>query len=136
MPIPEQIRPNRFTVHGHNIQVVYTANGFEGKPTFHYQDTTQALNFKGDQVTESDSPIGKLVTVTIRETPDSGSTAFTLLVPNVNLIVGGEKQAHIHTLGITTLRRFSIVPSLDVGQLDTYSTVRLRGIAQSVIVPL
>ena len=71
--------------------------------------------------------------MTIRATPDSGSTAFTLLVPNVNLIVGGEKQVHIRTLGITTLRRFSIIPSQDVGQLDTYSSVRLSGTAQSVM---
>lgn len=136
MALPEQIRPNQFIVHGHNIQVAYTANGFEGKPTFHYQDASQTLSFNGDQVNVLDSPIGKLVTVTIRASPDSGSTAFTLVVPNVNLIAGGEKQAHIDTFGITTLRRFSIVPALNVGQLDSYSTVRLRGTAQSAIVPL
>jgi hypothetical protein len=29
---PDIIKPNQLTLHGHNIHVVYTANGFEGKP--------------------------------------------------------------------------------------------------------
>jgi hypothetical protein len=136
MATPDFIKPNQFTLHGHNIHVVYTANGFEGKPTFSYHDAAQTLSFKGDQVKVLDSPIGKLVTVTLRLTPDSGSTQFTLLVPDVNLSASGDKQAHIETLGITTLHRFSLVPSLLVGQLETYSQVDLRGTAQSVIVPL
>jgi len=136
MAMPELIRPNQFTVHNHNIHIVYTANGFEGKPTLHYQDHSQSLSFKGDQIDVLAAPIGTLVTVTIRGSIDGDSTAFTLMVPNVNLIAGGDKQAHIETFGVTTLRRFSIVPALNVGQLDLYTVTRLRGTAQSVIVPL
>jgi hypothetical protein len=136
MAAPDFIKPNQFTLHGHNIHVVYTANGFEGKPTLAYQDASQTLSFKGDQVNVLDSLIGKLVTVTLRLTPDSGSTAFTLLIPDVNLSAGGDKQARIDTFGITTLHRFSLVPSLLIGQLETYSRVKLKGTAQSVIVPL
>jgi hypothetical protein len=33
MAIPDLIKPNQFTLHGPNIDVVYTTNGFEGKPT-------------------------------------------------------------------------------------------------------
>ncbi len=70
------------------------------------------------------------MTVTIRPTIDSGSTTFTLLVPTVNLDM--DTSAPIHTIGITTQHRFSIIPALRQGQTELYRVTRLTGTASAV----
>ncbi|HEV3042197.1 MAG TPA: hypothetical protein VHA33_30840 [Candidatus Angelobacter sp.] len=124
--------PNLFRLHGHNLQVTYSTSGFDGIPHLQYHDAFQTLHFSGDQIRTQPTEIGTLVTVTIRMTVDSGSTAFTLLVPNVNL----EEETNmvdITTFGITTIRRFSIVPEFNEGQLDSYAVTELRGTAARVV---
>jgi hypothetical protein len=49
------------------------------------------------------------------------------VVPAVNIGANGPEK--VDTFGIWTTHRFSIIPSLNVGQLDTYDTVRLTGTA-------
>jgi hypothetical protein len=80
------------------------------------------------------SELGDVVSVVIRRTIDSGSTTFSLLVPNVNIVAG--QQAAIHTEGITAIHRLSLAPGLDQGQRDQYSVTPLEGTASDVIVPL
>ena len=70
----------------------------------------------------------------IRLTLDSGSTTFSLLVPNVNIVAG--QQAAIHTEGITAIHRLSFVPGLDQGQRDQYSVMPMQGTASDIIVPV
>jgi hypothetical protein len=69
--------------------------------------------------------------VTIVRTVDSGSTTFTLLVPQINL--GQTNSAPISTEGITTIHRFSLVPAFNHGQIELYQVERLSGTAQFVI---
>jgi hypothetical protein len=128
---------NFFTLHSNVIQggqfflhVVYSTSGFDGKPHLQYHDPSQTLDFSGDQITTTPSPIGTLVTVTIRRTVDSGSTTFSLLVPQVNL--GHSTSASIRTFGVTTVHRFSIVPFLAQGQTELYTVTELQGTAESV----
>jgi hypothetical protein len=70
--------------------------------------------------------VGTLVSVTIHMTVDSGSTTFTLLVPAVNL-AEQDSPAQIHTIGITTVHRFSVVPAANHGQTELYTTTQLSG---------
>jgi hypothetical protein len=123
--------PNLYRLQGHNLQVTFSSSGFDGQPHLQYHDAFQTLHFSGDEIRILTTEIGALVTVTIRMTVDSGSTAFTMLVPNVNL--EGINSVDITTYGITTIRRFSIVPEFNQGQLDTYAVTELRGTAAHVV---
>jgi len=108
--------PDMYQLQGAQLHITYSTTSFDGKPRFVYQDATE---------------IGTLVTVTIRMTIDTGSTSFTLLVPTVNL--GPSNHATIHTEGITTIHRFSIIPMFNQGQTELYSVSPLTGTASFVI---
>lgn len=97
-----------------------------------YHDRTTSKEFLGAAVQVVATNIGRLVTVTIRETLDTGSTSFTVFVPRVNLLVDGSPRAAIETEGITTTHRRSPVLALNRGQRDIYSVVPLVGTASIV----
>jgi hypothetical protein len=69
-------------------------------------------------------------------TVDSGSTTFSMLIPKVTLQNTTGASAHIHSEGITTVHRFSLVPMFDLGQDELYTVMAMRGTASSVIIPL
>lgn len=116
--------PNLYRLQGGHVHVTYSTSGV---PHFTYQDAKQTLQFSGQQIQTSSTSIGTLVTVTIRMTVDTGSTSFTLLVPKVNLKPG--KAAAISTVGITTSHKFSVVPMMNEGQVELYTTTALSGTA-------
>jgi hypothetical protein len=122
------IAPNVYHLNGHHLHITYSTTSFGGKPQFDYQDTQRTLHFEGDDIRTVELEIGTLVTVTIQITVDSGSTVFSLLIPQVNL--ERNEQGQIHTEGLTTMHRFSLIPALNRGQMDLYSVVSLRGTAQ------
>jgi len=122
--------PDFYQLHGAQLHITYSTTSIDGKPRFGYQDASQTLTFEGNQIRTVTTEIGILVTVTIHSTPDSGSTTFTLLVPTVNL--GPSNQASIHTEGITTIHRFSIVPAFNRGQTESYTVTPLTGTASLV----
>jgi hypothetical protein len=141
------IHPNLFQLSGrhhhagNNLQVSYLTHSGpatpqfpQGPPHFTYQDESQSLSFVGPEVEVVNSELGDVVSVVIRRTIDSGSTTFSLLVPNVNIVAG--QQAVIHTEGITAIHRLSLAPGLDQGQRDQYSVTPLEGTASDIIVPL
>ena len=123
--------PNLYTLHGHHLHISYSTSGIDGKQHFQYQDALQTLNFSGDQVRSVSTEIGTLVSVNIRTTVDSGSTSFSLLVPVVNL--GPSFSIPIHTIGITTVHKFSIIPALNLGQRELSHATELNGTAQHVV---
>ena len=120
-----------YQVHGGGIHVTYSTTSFGGKPLFSYRMRHGSHNFSGDQIKAVKTPIGDLVTVTIRLTPDAGSTTFSLLVPTVNL-TGPGHAAPISTEGITTIHRFSIAPGLLHGQTEHYHVTTMIGTANQV----
>jgi hypothetical protein len=124
--------PNLYQLQGGGILVSYTTTGFGGKASFTYQDAQGLLSFTGDQINVAATPIGSVVTVTIRRTVDAGSTSFSVLIPTVNL-VGPGQPAPISTEGITTVHRFSIIPALNRGQTELYTFTPLIGTAEQVL---
>ncbi|MBX9637127.1 MAG: hypothetical protein K2Q45_06205 [Nitrosomonas sp.] len=122
------VEPNLYTLSGKNIHISYSTSGFDGKPHFTYQDSHQTHNFSGDQIRRVETEIGTIVSVTIRLTIDSGGTTFSVLLPRVNLPAA--QSLPIHTEGITTLHRFSILPV--IGQRDFYTVTPLSGTAAQV----
>jgi len=123
-------QPNIYHLRGAQLSITYSTGTLGSIARFEYQDATQTLIFPENEIRTATSEIGTLVTVTIRKTVDSGSTSFTLLVPTVNL--EQTNQATISTVGITTLHRFSLVPSFNRGQTELYTVTALTGTAEAI----
>ncbi len=135
------ISPNRYQLSGGGIHVTYlTVCGPVtpgGGGCLSYHDSHRALNFRGDEIRVIEVPdLGTWVSVTLHLTVDFGSTTFSVLLPHVNVpdMLGACEP--VHTQGITTIHRTSIIPQLIQGQLDIYTVTPLSGTACNVIVPL
>jgi hypothetical protein len=122
--------PNLFHLTSYHLDITYTTTGFDGKPHLSYHDAVRTLQFSGDQIEAAETKAGLIVSVVIVMTVDSGSTTFSMLVPRMNIDAGS--PAPVRTEGITTIHRFSIVPALNRGQLDSYTVTPLRGTAEVV----
>lgn len=120
---------NVFILNSPNINVTYSTGALGSKIGLSYQDAHQTLQFNEPDMRRVSLDLGEEVTVTIRMTPDAGSTTFTLIVPRVVLELN--QHVHVQTIGITALHRFSIIPAINHGQLDSYNVVRLQGTASS-----
>lgn len=123
--------PNLFVLSGHHLHITYSTSGFDGLAHLQYQDTMRSIDARGDEIEAVQTEAGMVVSITIARTVDAGSTSFSLLVPRVNL-VSASSSWPVRTFGITTIHRFSIVPSLDRGQLDSSTITELHGSAQLV----
>jgi hypothetical protein len=128
----QPMAPNNYEFSGGPLQAGYTSSSINGQPHFTYKDGAQTLSFSGNQIRTAQTEIGTLVTVTTRMTVDSGSTTFTLLLPTVNLATQGTR-VEVHTYGITTVHRFSVVPKMNEGQTETYTVTELSGTASLVM---
>jgi hypothetical protein len=131
----QTVTPNLFqlTGHagGHHLHITYATSGIDGKPSMTYQDAHEGKSFRGDEIRSVECDLGYLVSVTIRMTPDAGSTSISVFIPRMRINQG--EHAAIHTDCVTTMHRFSIAPQLLHGQLDTYSVAALHGTAQFVV---
>jgi hypothetical protein len=122
--------PNLFTLHGRRgLQVTLATSSFGGKPQLSYHDRTEALQFEGDEITFEDTVPGRIASVVLASTVDLGSTTFTLVIPQVNLLGSGSHA--VHTVGLIAVHRTTI-GGLGHGQLTSVETVRLRGNADQV----
>ena len=124
--------PNLYQLQGAGIHVTYSTGGFGSRLNLTYQDANGSQSFSDDQITVTQTPIGGVVTVTIRRTIDTGSTSFSVLIPTVKL-VGPGQAAPVRTEGITTLHRFSVIPAFDRGQTELYQVTPLSGTAEQVL---
>jgi hypothetical protein len=122
-------KPTKYELHGAGIHVSYSTTSISGQPLLTYHDAFQVKNFSGDQINIVQTEIGSLVTVVIHLTVDSGSTTFSLLIPNV--ILPPSNVANITAEGITTMQKFSIPPP--VGQTQFYTVHTLQGTASFVV---
>jgi hypothetical protein len=126
------VTPNLFHLSGHHLHVTYATTGIAGQPTLTYQDLHQSKSFHGNEIRTVESDLGMQVSVTLRITPDVGSTTFSLLIPRMR--ISPTSIAPVHTYGITTVHSMPFAPPQAVqGQLDTYSVTSLHGTAQAVV---
>lgn len=113
--------PDKWTLSGSGINVFYTSlnNGL-----LHYQDTSTSLNFTGPAIrVVPGTDVGTLVSVTLRGNRETGSTTFTVLLPEVVLNPPTVLHLHVVTDGITTLH--SVFPG--PGQKEHYTVTPLAG---------
>lgn len=127
----QAVTPDVYELAGGQLHITYATTSKNGQPYFSYQDGSQKLSFKGADIRQEKSEIGTLVTVIIRRTVDAGSTTFTLLVPSVGL--KELSPAEVHTYGITTVHKFSVIPAMNMGQMESYTSTELSGTAKLVM---
>jgi hypothetical protein len=120
--------PNVYELAGGHLKITYSRTSEGLKLT--YRTGSQTMSFQGNEIQETESAVGNLVTVTTHMTIDTGSTTFTLLVPTMRL--DGVTPAPVHTVGITTVHKFSVVPAFNRGQTELYTTTELTGTAKFV----
>jgi hypothetical protein len=136
-PTPIFAVPDSYQLSGHGISVSFLPIGPGGLAHFTYHDAHRTLQFTGNQIRKVEVPdLGTVVSVTLVPTIDSGSTTFSLLLPQVNLVNQRGASVEVVTEGITTGHRFSIVPGLNFGQREFYRVTQMTGTASLVIIPL
>src|SRR5260370_32891756 len=112
------VEPNQYSMQAHHLKITYKTDGFQGQPTFHYEDGKQTKDFRGSDIRVQQTEIGQLVTVTTLITVDTGSTTFSVLIPPV-VLSSNSDQEQFHTLGIQTQHKTALgLPP--TGPLDTY----------------
>ena len=133
--------PNQYHLHGGGISVSYYPDGFgppvagRGRLRLVYQDALRSLSFYDDEVRFVVVPdLGTIVSVTLVMTVDTGSTTFSLLIPDVQL-PHDQTSIDIHTDGITTIHRV-FVALIGHPQSETYTVTRLHGTAAVGPLPL
>jgi len=114
------------------IVVSYSRSSITGGPRLSYHDGEQERSFADDDITQLDTAVGELVTVTLQHVPDAFVRTFTLVVPTVKVTRTGSVE--FDAVGIETVDRSgSLVPSAGpAGVLQTYHVHDLRGAAQLV----
>ncbi len=133
--------PNQYHVNGGGISVSYYPDGFgppvedRGSLLLIYQDAHRSQSYFSDDVrTVKVDDLGMVVSVTLVESVDSGSTTFSLMVPDVQL-PEQQTSVFVHTEGITTVHRV-FVALLGHPQSETYTVTALDGTAAVGPLPL
>jgi hypothetical protein len=137
----EVTSPNQYHLYGDGISVAYYPDGFgpiiepRGPLNLVYQDAYRSLPFYGEEVRTVEVPdLGTVVSVTIAEAVDTGSTSFSLLIPVVDMPTG-QSSVYIQTEGITTVHRI-FVGLIGHPQSETYTVIPLNGSAAAGPLPL
>ncbi|MGH9225918.1 MAG: hypothetical protein ACRD2W_19495 [Acidimicrobiales bacterium] len=123
--------PNLFELAGGGTTVTWSPTSLDGKPQLTYDDGAGSRTFRGTEVRQSNSPMGKLVTVVLEATADLRTRSFSLVVPRVNL---GDKPAQkVRTVAVLTNEETSLGgPDTVPGQVQSYQVVKLSGSARFV----
>lgn len=125
-------RPNLYELASGNTRITFSTTSFSGAPQLTYSSRGVSLSFQGEDIRITDSPVGTLISVNLETVPDLRTVSLTLILPQVNLR-GSAVEAPVHTVAILTTHRTSIGgPQLISGQVETYRTLRPRGMARLV----
>lgn len=124
-----QLEPNLFELSGHHTHITYSTSGIDGKPHFSFRNQHFNKAFTGQEIRTEDSELGKLVTVSLMVTIDTGATTATLLIPSIAM--GSQQSQPLHTFCIISVHSGPIAPGHQ-GQGQTYEAVELNGSARHV----
>jgi hypothetical protein len=134
---PRFASPDVYDLSGHGVTITYLPTAAGGLAQLTYQDHQRTEHFSGNQIRKVQVPdLGTVVSVTIVPTVDTGSTTFSVLIPNINLPDQRGASAPVVTEGISTVHKFSILPAANQGQRETYTVIPLHGTALLTIIPL
>jgi hypothetical protein len=115
------------------IRITYSRSSFTGEPQLSYRDAELDLTFQGsDQLLQTQTPVGELVSVTVHVVPDAFTRLITLLVPTIRLAMGDELD--FSTLLWETVDRSGafVRPPGPAGVLQSYQAHQVHGTAKVV----
>lgn len=129
---PQVEEANLFTITG-PMTISYSRSSIAGVPQFSYRDGELNLSFSGEGVTQQDTSLNELVTITLEHVADVFVRTLTVLVPKIRVRVG--EEVSFQTLAIETIDRSGafIAPPGPMGVLQTYRSHQLEGSATAVI---
>jgi hypothetical protein len=121
--------PNRFTLRDRvsNTQIIFLPGDGSTTSQLDYQGPEGQFIFRGDQIEQQASPLGRLITVTLQPDADAGQLDLTLVLPPVTL--GTVRQQGFATVAIKTRSRGRFVVNPQPGAELVYRVLTLQGIA-------
>jgi hypothetical protein len=139
MATQQSFSPNLWDVAGGGICVRNSTLAVVGPASgahLQYQDGSHNQNSSGDQIrVAAVSDLGAIVSVTIQLTVDSGSTTFSMLLPQTSIVQQGPlSSVPISTKCVVTHHSGSLAPPLFHGQQALYNVLALYGTASHVLV--
>jgi hypothetical protein len=130
---------NTFVFTGAGVSITYypvrpgpMVNGQEPGPELTYQGPEGTKTFGGQEIGQTDCPLGTLLTVPLQVNVGAGGHAITVVVPKA-FGVGEEAPVRYSTVAIKTASRGNIErPGVQL----TYEVLPLVGEAEVVMMPL
>ena len=124
-------QPNHFILKGHGIEVDYTIGGNPSFTALTFARGAFVKSFTPAQILVENTGLGKLVSVPLITSVDTGGERFGFYLPFLEVQPG--QKAHFHTLGVfETFTGPNSVPH----RPSTWASVELSGVGDSVIVAL
>jgi hypothetical protein len=137
-PQPRSANLFEFSTHSGKTKVSYypfapgpLIQGRTPGPSLQYDGPEGSLNFRGEQITQDDTPAGQLLSVALKPQDDKGSVTFSLFLPPVSM--GADDSQSFSSCGIKS-RHAGFVQS--PGAQITYEMEHLNGAAKVVAMPL
>jgi hypothetical protein len=128
---------NEFTFVGHGTRISYLTQvpgpvhpGEEGG-VLDYHGIEGNRTFRGGEINRQDSPLGILITVTLRLKGDAGGLTATVLVPHVSG-VSLNNSVEFDTVLIKAASRGNLVSP---GPELTYTLIHLKGTERELLEP-
>jgi hypothetical protein len=131
------IQPNSFVLRSSDgkTKVDYETSSFIGQPTLNLtqgpSQTVPIRHFAGSQIRIRTTEIGTIVSVTTQVTVDTGSTAFSILIPAITLTAISDHKTFATEAIVTSHSGPNSIPS--TGVHERYQFIPLSGEASFVV---
>ena len=122
---------NKFVLKGSGVEVDYMIGATSSLPALVYKAGAFHKSFKPAEIVSEDTGLGRMVSVALILTVDTGGERFGFFLPFINVDRG--KTAHFCTVGIYEM--FS-GPNSIPHRPSTWRCIEMSGTAESVILPL
>jgi hypothetical protein len=122
---------NKFELMGSGVEVDYTIGANPSFPALVYKAGAFQKSFKPNEIVSEDTGLGRLISVSLMTTIDTGGERFGFFLPSIDVEKG--QTARFHTVGIYEM--FS-GPNSIPHRPSTWRCIEMSGTAKSVIVPL
>jgi hypothetical protein len=122
---------NKFVLKSSGVEVDYTIGATPSLPALVYKAGAFHKSFKPAEIVSEDTGLGRMVSVSLIRSIDTGGERFGFFLPFINVDRG--QTAHFHTVGVyETYSGPDSIPH----RPSTRRCIEMSGTAESVIVPL
>lgn len=122
---------NKFVLKSSGVEVDYTIGANPSFPALVYKAGAFQKSFKPNEILSEDTGLGRMVSVSLIRSIDTGGERFGFFLPFINVDRG--QTAHFCTVGVyETFSGPDSVPH----RPSTWRCIEMSGTAESVIVPL